>query len=319
MSIHRLYVDEVGNSDYKSSRDPNNRYLSLTGLMLEVGYVANTFGPALEALKVQHCGSHPDAPIILHRRELLDGAPPFELLRNPDRRRAFDSDLLTLIRAADFMVLTVVIDKLAMLEKYKVWQHDPYHYAMEVLLERFVGQLLDASSTGNVMAEARGKKEDKRLKEAYQRIYRNGSSVRPANDFRAALTSGEMRFKTKEQNVPGLQLADLIAYPSYRVMRAVHNGVATPDRLQRDDSSGDTWEVPFFTVGKDAGMGSEVAALIPHCIEPLHAFNRFNVPEIVRNVVLVHAREVIPTAPQDATTDPMPAIQSMWRTLRVRW
>ena len=36
---YRIYIDEVGNPDLKSSDNPNHRFLSLTGVILELGYV----------------------------------------------------------------------------------------------------------------------------------------------------------------------------------------------------------------------------------------------------------------------------------------
>ena len=42
---YRMYVDEVGNSDLDSSQDPNHRYLSLTGVVVELGYVQTTLFP----------------------------------------------------------------------------------------------------------------------------------------------------------------------------------------------------------------------------------------------------------------------------------
>ena len=36
---HRMYIDEVGNSDLGASQDPNHRYLSLTGVVFDLAYV----------------------------------------------------------------------------------------------------------------------------------------------------------------------------------------------------------------------------------------------------------------------------------------
>ena len=55
---YRLYVDEVGNSDMGASEDPNHRYLSLTGIIVELGYVDGVLHPRLEALKKRFFGSH---------------------------------------------------------------------------------------------------------------------------------------------------------------------------------------------------------------------------------------------------------------------
>ena len=126
---YRLYIDEVGNSDLGASQDPNHRYLSLTGVILELSYVDSTVFQALESLKKTYFGSHPDDPIILHRKELVNKKPPFEALRDPVIEQAFNQDVLGLLQTLDYTVFTVVIDKLEHQQRYKVWRFDPYHYA----------------------------------------------------------------------------------------------------------------------------------------------------------------------------------------------
>ena len=162
---YRLYIDEVGNSDLKASRDPNHRYLSLTGVIFELEYVAETVQPMIEDLKRRHFSSHPDDPIILHRKEIINKRYPFTILRDKDTEEAFNVSLLHLIRSLEYIVITVIIDKLMHRERYKVWHYDPYHYCLEVLLERYVLWLTEAGFRGDVMAESRGGHEDRRLKD----------------------------------------------------------------------------------------------------------------------------------------------------------
>ena len=57
-----MYVDEVGNADLGSSDDPNHRFLSLTGVIIELAHVESAVHPQLEALKSAYFGSHPDEP-----------------------------------------------------------------------------------------------------------------------------------------------------------------------------------------------------------------------------------------------------------------
>lgn len=134
----RLYVDEVGNPDLEASQDPNHRYLSLTGVILELGYVDAKVFPALEDLKRRYLGSHADDPVILHRKELVNKKHPFEALRDPPIERTFNAELLQLLEELDYTVLTAVIDKLEHLQRYQVWRFDPYHYCLTVLVERYV-------------------------------------------------------------------------------------------------------------------------------------------------------------------------------------
>jgi hypothetical protein len=64
------------------------------------------------------------------------------------------------------------------------------------------------------MAESRGGKEDRRLKAAYERLWEQGTDFVPPDQFQRALTSKQLKMKTKANNIAGLQLADLIAHPS---------------------------------------------------------------------------------------------------------
>jgi hypothetical protein len=57
-----MYVDEVGNADLKASREPNHRYLSLTGVVFDLDYVDRVVAPQLEALKKKYFKRHVDDP-----------------------------------------------------------------------------------------------------------------------------------------------------------------------------------------------------------------------------------------------------------------
>ena len=72
MAFFRIYIDEVGNNDLKSSIDVNHRYLSLTGVIFDTDYAGKFLTPKIEELKSKHFGSHPDEPVILHRKEIIN-------------------------------------------------------------------------------------------------------------------------------------------------------------------------------------------------------------------------------------------------------
>ena len=225
---YRLYVDEVGNSDLGASHDPNHRYLSLTGIILELDYVQSTVFPSIEDLKQRYFGSHPDDPIILHRKELVNKKPPFDSLYDPGIEQAFNHDLLGLLNDLDYVVITVVIDKLEHQTRYQAWRFDPYHYCLTVLVERYVLWLQSKNARGDVMAESRGGREDRRLKDSFERVVEQGSDFIRPDVFATCLTSRQLKVKSKSNNIAGLQLADLIAYPSYRAALARHNNQPLP-------------------------------------------------------------------------------------------
>lgn len=210
----RLYVDEVGNPDLESSDNPNHRFLSLTGIILDLAHVQDVVHPQMEALKTKYFRSHPDDPVIFHRKEMVNAKPPFESLGDPDIRDQFNEELLGYMRNWEYTVLTVCLDKKSHKETYTTWRYDPYHYCLAVLLERYSFFLNRLGTVGDVMAESRGGKEDRRLKGSFHRLREKGTEYRTPEEFQKVLTSWQLKVKSKSNNVSGLQLADLIAHPS---------------------------------------------------------------------------------------------------------
>jgi hypothetical protein len=211
---YRIYIDEVGNPDLESSDNPNHRYLSLTGVILELDYVQTTLHPQLEALKLKHFRPHPDEPIILHRKEMIHAVEPFAALADDALRGSFDVELLGLLQDWRYSVVTVCLDKKRHKTTYSTWRYDPYHYCLAVMLERYLFFLDDAGARGDIMAEARGGKADMRLKASFERLWQSGTEFVEAARFQARFTSRQLKVKPKAVNVAGLQLADLLAHPS---------------------------------------------------------------------------------------------------------
>lgn len=102
---------------------------------------------------------------------------------------------------------------------------------MTILLERYAGVLNANGAQGDLMAEARGGSQDKRLKSSFGRVYKHGTNFMNAEQFRKAFTSKELKLKPKSANVSGLQLADLLAHPSYRAILSNDNGDGLPDNF----------------------------------------------------------------------------------------
>jgi hypothetical protein len=78
------------------------------------------------------------------------------------------------------------------------------------------------------MAESRGGKEDRRLKDSFERVYNQGSDFIKPDVFAQHLTSKQLKVKAKSNNISGLQIADLIAHPSYKALIARHNNQGLP-------------------------------------------------------------------------------------------
>ena len=219
MRKFRIYIDETGNPDLNSSDNPNHRFLSLTGVIIDLEYVKNVLAPDLDKFKIKFFDPHPDEPIILHRKEILNKRHPFENLRNPEVEKKFNICLLKNLKEWNYKIITILIDKKEHKEKYQSWKYDPYHYCLGVLMERYLFFLEEENdNVGDVMIESRGGKEDMRLKKSYSYLYSNGTEYIEAKKFHQFLTSKQLNVKQKITNIAGLQLADLIAHPSRRQM-----------------------------------------------------------------------------------------------------
>jgi len=82
------------------------------------------------------------------------------------------------------------------------------------LLERYFFFLSSKHFKGDVMAESRGGKEDRRLKASFLKLWEEGTQYVAPEKFHEVITSKQLHVKAKANKVAGLQLADLIAHPS---------------------------------------------------------------------------------------------------------
>jgi hypothetical protein len=85
---------------------------------------------------------------------------------------------------------------------------------MMILIERYVLFLEEKQCAGDVMAESRGGKDDRRLKDSFERLLQTGTEYVSSERFKKSLTSKQLKVKPKMNNIAGLQIADIIAHPS---------------------------------------------------------------------------------------------------------
>jgi hypothetical protein len=216
----RLFFDETGNGDLNAAdKSPNERYLSITGIVIRQDHHDRYVTRRLNLLKANLFGATPANPVLLHRRDIMRREGRFSALRNDHLRKEFDARLAAIIAECTATAFTASIDKLAHKEKYIVWQYSPYHYVMECLVERFVKWLDKHDRVGDVMGEARDPTHDKHLRRAYARLYRHGNNYHSAENFQARLTTGELKLVRKGADVAGVQLADALAHPAHRALK----------------------------------------------------------------------------------------------------
>lgn len=226
--LFRLYIDESGDHTYHSLDHESRRYLGLTGCIIEFEYYRTNFHPQFEALKQKHFPYSPDEPVIFHRTDIINRRGPFWRLRDRNNQMVFNKDLLEFLSQQDYRIISVVIDKKTHIERYGEAAFHPYHYCLAAMLERYCRFLNTIHAMGDVLAESRGGSEDRQLKEAYKAVYNSGTQLRNPAYFQKALTSHEIKIKPKTANIAGLQISDVLAYPSKQEVLFEQNLISDP-------------------------------------------------------------------------------------------
>jgi hypothetical protein len=136
---YRIYIDDSGNLDPSTTNAPEVRYGSITGVIFESEYLDATFNASFPELVKKHFGTKENgSPLNLHRR-ILASVPehgPFSVLRDVNKKAAWDSAALKMFETAQYTVVSACVDKVAWYFRYPNWNGDFYQVLVEAVLER---------------------------------------------------------------------------------------------------------------------------------------------------------------------------------------
>lgn len=216
MVDYRLYIDESGDHTYKHLDNDYQRYLGITGVLVPKARYLAVAQPSLEELKKSVFRYDPDAPPILTRSLIRSRKRWFYVLQDDELNKRWEDELVEYLRTIRpfTRVFTVVIDKKVHLENYPYQTFDPYVYSLATLLNRVRGFLYSrgSPSVADVLAESRGKVEDEAIKGAYRTLRSIGSTYGDGPYYAEYYPDDELVVKRKDQNIAGLQIADLLAF-----------------------------------------------------------------------------------------------------------
>lgn len=129
-------------------------------------------------------------------------------------KKQFYEGLNEITSQSDYTIISSSINKEKHIEKYGRLADDVYEIALSYVIETAVFYLDDVNHENNtlqIIIERRGKKEDQKLAEHFQKILSRGTgSVTPE---RLKEYKVDIEFKDKKENENGLQLADLESLP----------------------------------------------------------------------------------------------------------
>lgn len=200
-----LYIDESGDDNLKSV-DPNYPVFVLCGVIIDNDKIPS-IEKKLHAFK-QAFFNNPD--LIFHTADITRIKKGFECLVDKEKREQFYVEMNALMSELDYEIIACTIDKAKHKEKYGNLAFNVYEYTLRIMVQKFIYSLGD-EEYGYIQCEQRNKILDNEIFSEWEKIQHQGVPFVSANKINRKIKSFSLH--TKEENIGGLQLADLAATP----------------------------------------------------------------------------------------------------------
>jgi hypothetical protein len=153
--------------------------------------------------------------IILHSRDIRKCEGSFQLLFDLEIKKNFYNKLNKIIEESNFTIIGSGVSKEEHIKKYGLSAKDPYVLSLSFIIERLIF-CLDKKGINKVdiKIEKRGRVEDQKLLSQYNTILDKGTYFVSPERLKNKIRSFELF--SKKDNIIGLQVADLCAYPLAR-------------------------------------------------------------------------------------------------------
>ena len=209
-----LFLDECGDQNL-SNFNPDFPLFTLCGVIVsEKEYAAMT--TKIIQLKETFWN---DKKIIFHSRDIRKCQKGFEVLFDMELKKIFYERINTIFGEGNYTIVCCSILKEAYIRRYGKLS-DVYAISLSFIIERAVFLLDNVKKITHlelelhVIAERRGAKEDKCLLDYYNELMDRGTYFVSSKKLRGHFKS--FQFKKKSEDIIGLQIADLVAYPITR-------------------------------------------------------------------------------------------------------
>jgi hypothetical protein len=206
-----LFIDESGDHGL-SQINSDFPVFVLCGILIDQNNY-ETLNKSFNALKKTIWGGK---NVIFHSRDIRKCDREFQVLFDLELKRKFYAELNFIIQKNYYSIIASAIRKDKFIEKFGKLQDDVYEIALSFIIEQTIISLNDnfKSKNLNILIEKRGRREDKRLDDHFQKIMGKGTGKISPEELN--LYEISFNFRDKKENINGLQLADLLAYPIAR-------------------------------------------------------------------------------------------------------
>ena len=201
-SEYVVYVDESGDHGLVNI-DSNYPIFVLCFCVFKKETYSKNIITKLSDIKFKYFGHD---SVAIHSHDIRKKEHMFSFLNNRKIESEFIDDINYFIINADFNIISCIIDKKKLKEKYSD-QKNPYFLSIKFCLERLYKFINNESLKTHIIFEARGKKEDDELELEFRRRIDAGSAFMPKN------IPFEILIADKKTISAGLEIADLVAHP----------------------------------------------------------------------------------------------------------
>ena len=211
LSPYIAFFDECGDHSLEKI-DRDFPLFVLSTVIVERAVYQDWIVPALARLKMRFWNHE---GVNLHSRDIRRARGDFAFMQVPRKREELLAALGELMRGVPITLFITAIHKEEHKQRYGMAASNPYDLALTYTFERVL-HFLDGEGETHlpVTAEARGKNEDNQLETAFYRLMTQGTGFIPAARFQRLRCP--IIFRKKTDNIAGLQIADLCAYPAAR-------------------------------------------------------------------------------------------------------
>lgn len=207
-----LFIDESGDHGLKTL-DPSFPIFILCGILIEESQY-DLVNKKLNEVKENFWKNK---EVIFHSRDIRKCEKEFQILFDLEVKTAFYKQINSIIQDSKYTVVSAAIKKDEFIKRYGKQSDNVYGIALSFIIERTVyclDELKQKDINVQLVLEKRGAKEDQTLNDQFQLIRSNGTYY--VDSVRLQNYKFGFHFRSKRDNVNGLQLADLMAYPIAR-------------------------------------------------------------------------------------------------------
>lgn len=210
-SKYYLFIDECGDHNLVKY-DPAFPVFTLCGILVSRDNLYS-LNNDFKKLKLEIFGNN---EIVIHSVDIRKWRDAFIVLKDEALRMKFFNGIERILSQNDAYIIVSCTILKEQLNKFCVRgeEEDVYGLSLSYLIERSifcVDNLTYSNPDITIIVERRGKKEDAKLLNYYNGLRNRGTKWITPERLRSRI--GRFEFKYKRDNIIGLQIADLIAYP----------------------------------------------------------------------------------------------------------